>query len=118
MATGSNDVFTPPLFGPQVDRVMRIVGSRRTVYWVNVHVCRFKEAAAVQAADTQNSAWVNLQLETAQRRYPNLTIVRWAEFLAARADHIKEYLRDGVHTTIPQGQDARNALIVDAITAG
>jgi hypothetical protein len=117
MATGTNDVFTPPLFGGQIDRVMRLAGPRRTVYWVNVHVGRFKDSPAIQAADQRNTDWVNLQLDTAQKRYPNLVIVRWAEFLAARPEQLKKYLRDGVHTTVPVGQDARNALIVEAIAS-
>ena len=117
MATGTNDVFTPPLFGGQIDRVMRLAGPSRTVYWVNVHVGRFKDSAGIQAADKRNTAWVNLQLDTARQKHPNLVIVRWAEFLAARQDRLRQYLRDGVHTTVPVGQDARNTLIVDAIAA-
>ncbi|GAA1591271.1 hypothetical protein GCM10009789_51540 [Kribbella sancticallisti] len=117
MATGTNDVFTPPLFGGQIDRVMRLAGPSRAVYWVNVHVGRFKDSTAIQTADQRNTKWINLQLDTARKRYPNLVIIRWAEFLAARPDQVRTYLRDGVHTTIPVGQDARNALIVDAIAS-
>ena len=32
MATGSNDIFTPPVFAAQVERVMDIVGPARKVY--------------------------------------------------------------------------------------
>ncbi|TWD81106.1 hypothetical protein FB561_2210 [Kribbella amoyensis] len=118
MATGSNDIFTPPVFAAQVDRTMSIVGSSRTVYWVNTQVVRTSQTAAVQLADQRNSAWINLQLADAQKRHPNLKIVRWAEFLAAKPSRLTSYLRDGVHTTAPLGQDARNELIVQAIEAG
>lgn len=118
MATGSNDIFTPLVFAAQVDRVMGIVGPGRTVYWVNVQVARTGQAAAVQLADQRNSAWINLQLTDAQPRHPNLRIIRWAEFLAAKPTRLTAYLRDGVHTTEPLGQDARNELIVQSIEAG
>ncbi|KOX21181.1 hypothetical protein ADK67_28095 [Saccharothrix sp. NRRL B-16348] len=117
MATGSNDIFTPPVFAAQVDRTMSIVGPTRTVYWVNTQVVRTSQPAAVQLADQRNSAWINLQLADAQRAHPNLRIVRWAEFLAAKPTRLTAYLRDGVHTTEPLGQDARNELIVQAIEA-
>ncbi|MFE9749422.1 hypothetical protein ACFYOT_31300 [Saccharothrix saharensis] len=118
MATGSNDIFTPPVFAAQVERVLDIVGPTRKVYWVNVQVARTGQTAAVQLADQRNSAWINLQLADAQRAHPNLRIVRWAEFLAAKPTRLTAYLRDGVHTTEPLGQDARNELIVQAIEAG
>ncbi|ONI88784.1 hypothetical protein ALI22I_17525 [Saccharothrix sp. ALI-22-I] len=118
MATGSNDIFTPPVFAAQVDRALAIAGPTRTVYWVNTQVSRRRYSDAIQLADQRNSAWVNLQLADAQRRHPNLRIVRWAEFLAAKPTRLTAYLSDGVHTTEPLGQDARNELIVQAIEAG
>ncbi|WP_433167157.1 hypothetical protein [Kribbella sp. CA-247076] len=113
MAVGSNDVFDPPAFAAQVERAMRIAGPSRTVYWVNVHVSRSRQPAAVRAADLANSAWVNQQLEQTAVRHPNLRIVRWAEHLATQPDAAK-YLRDGVHTS-PLGQTARNTLILQAL---
>jgi hypothetical protein len=118
MATGSNDIFTPPVFAAQVDRTMSIVGPSRKVFWVNVQVARTGQSAAVQLADQRNSGWINLQLADAQKRHPNLRIVRWAEFLAAKPLRLTMYLSDGVHTIAPVGQDARNELIVQAIEAG
>jgi hypothetical protein len=117
MATGSNDIFTPPDFAAQVERTMSIAGAARTVFWVNVQVCRTGQAAAVQLADQRNSGWINLQLADAQKRHPNLRVVRWAEFLAAQPSRLTAYLRDGVHTSKPSGQHARNELIVQAIEA-
>jgi hypothetical protein len=117
MATGSNDIFTPPVFAAQVDRTMSIAGPARTVFWVNTQVSRTAQPAAVQLADQRNSAWINLQLANAQRRHPNLRVIHWAEFLAAKPSRLTTYLRDGVHTQVPLGQDARNELIVQAIEA-
>ncbi len=115
MAVGSNDIFDPAAFTAQVDRAMRIAGPRRAVYWVNVQVSRTDESDPIQVADQRNSEWINLQLAQAQQRYPNLRIVHWAEYLAARPSRLHTLLRDGRHTTVPAGQTARNTLIVQAI---
>jgi hypothetical protein len=115
MAVGSNDIFDPPAFAAQVERALRIAGPQRTVYWVDVQVSRTEEPAAVQVADQRNSEWINLQLEQAARQHPNLRIVHWAEFLAARPERLHTDLRDGRHTTVPAGQNARNTLILQAI---
>jgi hypothetical protein len=115
MAVGSNDIFDPPAFAAQVERALRIAGPQRVVYWVDVQVSRTDEPTAVQVADQRNSEWINLQLAQAALQHPNLRIVHWAEFLAARPDRLHTDLRDGRHTTVPAGQDARNALILQAI---
>ncbi|NEA35623.1 hypothetical protein G3I17_28830 [Streptomyces sp. SID13031] len=118
MSSGTNDIFTPPAMAAQIDRAMSIVGSRTTVFWVNTQVARTGLGAALQLADQRNSAWVNMQLADAQRRHSNLRIVRWAEWLAAKPSRLGTYLRQGIHTSVPYGQDARNELIVQAIKAG
>jgi len=117
MATGSNDIFAPPGFRAQVDRAMGIAGPDRTVVWVNVHVCRWSQPASVQVADQRNSGWVNAQLADATAAHPNLRIVHWAELLAGKPYYrIPAYLSDGVHTSVPLGQAARNEMIVEAVT--
>ncbi|MEU8224678.1 hypothetical protein [Kribbella sp. NPDC048915] len=118
MATGTNDIFNPPVFAAQVDRAMKIAGANRTVIWVNTQISRTAKSAAIQVADQRNSAWINSQLHDADKKYPNLKIVRWAEYLAAQPSRLTSCLREGVHTTVPVGQNARNDLIVQAITAG
>lgn len=118
MSVGSNDIFTPPAVAAQVDRTMQIVGDERTVYWVNVQAARTAHGPAVQVSDQRNSAWINLQLANAQRRYDNLRIVPWAEHLASKPNRLARLLRDGLHPSVPTGQNARNGLIVDAIKAG
>lgn len=118
MATGTNDIFNPPVFAAQVDRTMAIAGASRIVIWVNAQACRpNKTEPAVPIADQRNSGWINLQLADAQKRHPNLRIVHWAEFLAAQPARLTTYLRDGVHTSLPLGQNARNELIVQALNA-
>ena len=118
MAVGTNDIFDPPAFGAQVERALAIAGPKRTVYWVDVEVNRFRQSADVQAADRANSAWINQQLEEAAQRHPNLRIIHWAEFLNSQPAGLAMYLRDGVHTTEPVGRMARNNLIADALESG
>ncbi|MFD7154187.1 hypothetical protein ACFV9C_06305 [Kribbella sp. NPDC059898] len=117
MATGTNDIFNPPVFAAQVDRTMRIVGSNRKVVWVNTQISRTAKSAAIQVADQRNSAWINSQLHDAEKKYPNLDLVRWAEYLAAKPSRLTQLLREGVHTTVPAGQDARNDLMVQGLLA-
>lgn len=114
MAVGTNDIFKPPAFGPQVKRAMEIAGPGRTVYWVNTRVSRTKEPEIVQRADLRNSTWVNRQLDDAADRYPNLRVIRWSEFLG-KVKYPHRYLRDGLHTSIPLGQHWRNDLITQAL---
>jgi hypothetical protein len=118
MATGTNDIFNPPVFAAQVDRTMRIVGPNRKVVWVNTQISRTAKSAAIQVADQRNSAWINLQLAEAARRYDNLRIIHWAEHLASSPNRLARYLRDGLHPSIPLGRNARNGLIIEAIKAG
>ncbi|NEA34163.1 hypothetical protein [Streptomyces sp. SID13031] len=114
MATGTNDIFKPPAFGPQVDRALRIIGPTRTLFWVNTFVSRTRESDLVQRADRRNCAWVNRQLDDAERRNPNLHVVRWSEFLG-EVKYPHRYLRDGLHTSVPLGQHWRNELILRAL---
>jgi hypothetical protein len=118
MSVGSNDIFTPPAIAAQVDRTMKIVGEERTVYWVNVQAARTAFGPEVKVADQRNSAWINLQLSEAQRRHDNLRIVHWAEFLASSPKRLVRLLRDGLHPSMPDGQIARNTLIIQSIKAG
>ncbi|MEU8221470.1 GDSL-type esterase/lipase family protein [Kribbella sp. NPDC048915] len=115
MAVGTNDIFDPPVFAEQVERALRIAGPKRTVYWVNVYASRTKQPPTVRDADLANSAWINQLLQDAAFRHPNLRIIDWYGFLTSQPDRPAKYLRDGVHTTQPDGGDARNELIADAI---
>ena len=115
MASGSNDIFDPPKFAAQVDRAMSIAGRERTVFWVDIQVVRKGLTATVQQADQRNSSWLNMQLYSARTRYPNLRIITWAEWLWIKPYRLVNYLRDGVHPSVPLGQDARNELIVQSL---
>ncbi|MFF0265318.1 hypothetical protein [Kribbella sp. NPDC004536] len=115
MASGSNDIFDPPKFAAQVARAVSIVGQNRTLYWVNLQVVRRSVTAPVQLADQRNSSWLNMQLYDAQEKYSNLRIIRWAEWLWVKPYRLTNYLRDGVHPSVPLGQDARNELIVQSL---
>ncbi len=117
MASGSNDIFDPPKFAAQIDRAMSIVGQSRTLFWVDLQVVRTAQTAAVQLADQRNASWLNMQLYDAQEKYPNLRIIRWAEWLWVKPYRLANYLRDGVHPSVPLGQDARNELIVQTLVA-
>jgi hypothetical protein len=117
MATGTNDIFDPPKFAAQVERAMSIIGGARTVHWINIQVARKALSATMQLADQRNSCWINLQLSDAQRKHSNLRIIHWTEYLAAKPNRLATYLRDGLHTSVPLGQDARNELAVQSLTA-
>ncbi|MET9313894.1 hypothetical protein ABZX12_18940 [Kribbella sp. NPDC003505] len=115
MASGSNDIFDPPKFAAQVARAVSIVGQNRILYWVNIQVVRKSVTSTMQLADQRNSSWLNMQLYDQQEKYPNLRIIRWAEWLWVKPYRLLNYLRDGVHPTVPLGQDARNELIVQSL---
>jgi hypothetical protein len=115
MASGSNDIFDPPKFAAQVARAVSIVGQNRTLYWVDLQVVRKSATAPMQLADQRNSSWLNMQLYDVQEKYPNLRVIRWAEWLWVKPYRLVNYLRDGVHPSVPLGQDARNELIVQSL---
>ncbi|HZX07377.1 hypothetical protein [Kribbella sp.] len=115
LASGSNDIFDPPKFAAQVARAISIVGQNRTLFWVDLQVVRRSVSAPMQLADQRNSSWLNMQLYDAQEKYPNLRIIRWAEWLWVKPYRLVNYLRDGVHPSVPLGQDARNELIVQSL---
>lgn len=115
-ATGTDDIYSPPGMTAAIDRVMAVAGTAEVV-WVNTYAARTTVTAAVREADHRNSAWVNAQLAEATRRYPNLSIVRWFEWLAAKPStrlRAGYALSDGVRTTLV-GREARNTLIVAGV---
>lgn len=119
MATGSNDIFSPPAMDAQIDRTMNIVGPTRRVFWVDVQVSRWNYSAAIQLADQRNTGWVNTQLHGATERWPNLTIIPWNYWLASNPARLTMYLSDGVHCTLPgapyNGAAFRNTIIKDVL---
>ncbi|OYR88738.1 acetyltransferase [Lactobacillus taiwanensis] len=68
---GTNGVFTPK----ELDQLMKIIGPKRHVFWINVHV---------PTRDWQDQ--VNNELNAATKKYPNLTIIKWHEVAASHPD--------------------------------
>lgn len=120
MATGSNDIFDPPVMAGLVDRALAAVGPDVPVVWVNTYVTRWGASGedwAVRESDLRNTAWVNAQIADAAARHPNLHLVRWYEALCANPGYrITRWLTDGVHVT-DLGRAARNSLTLSALRA-
>lgn len=74
--TGTNEIFDPPMFAAQADRTMKIVGPNRNVIWVNTQISRTAKSATIQVADQRNSAGIDSQIHDADKKYPNLRVVR------------------------------------------
>lgn len=108
MITGSNDVFTPPPFKPQIDRLMGLAGPDRVVWWVTPSVNR----AGYECDDQRNSAWMLRDLYVAADKYPNLHLIDWWQFLANNPLRIAQYTPDGVH---PQSSTTGTAAFVALI---
>ncbi|MFD0896641.1 acyltransferase family protein [Loigolactobacillus binensis] len=76
---GTNGAFTDQ----QLDTIMRTVGARRQVFWVNVRV---------PTRSWQNS--VNASLQKATKRWPNLTVIDWYDYSNKHPDW---FYADQVH---------------------
>lgn len=90
VVAGANDIFAPLGWWRQVERVLAAADGR-PVYWLTVHVDRWRGDAAQREADRSNSAWLNDQLRAVAAEYPNLVVVDWAGALS------DDWLSDGVH---------------------
>lgn len=98
VALGTNDSIDPRTFGPQVDRVMSVVGDRPVV-WVNI------DKPFVELT-------LNLALTLAQIRYGNLWVYDWNSFADA---HPQIRLADKIHLS-EGGYALRAALIAREVT--
>lgn len=90
VVSGANDVFAPLGWWRQVERVLAAADGR-PVYWLTVHVDRWRGDATQRFADRSHSDWLNDQLRAVADRHPNLVIVDWAGALS------DDWLSDGVH---------------------
>ncbi|KRM91329.1 acyltransferase family protein [Fructilactobacillus florum] len=54
-----------------INEIMQIIGDKRQVFWINVHV---------PTQPWQNS--VNMQLAAAEKQYRNLRIINWNEYIS------------------------------------
>ena len=83
-----------------LDNVMKLIGNKRRVFWINTHV-----------PTRQWQGQVNDLLKQAQKRYHNLTIIDWYGY---SKDHSSWYYQDQTHPT-PNGSKYYSAYIVKNI---
>ncbi|TDC49105.1 hypothetical protein E1212_19215 [Jiangella ureilytica] len=81
------------------------------MYWLTVHVDRWRGDAAQRAADRHNSDWINDQLRAVAELHPNLVVVDWAAVVT------DDWLADGVHPS-PAGITAWCELLETALFDG
>lgn len=98
MATGTNDIFDPPVMAGEIAAVKAGLPATTTLVWTDVHAARAAYPAATQLADQRNSGWVSNQIHAA---LPANQVVDWAAASAALAGTgrpgIAYYYQDGVH---------------------
>lgn len=94
MASGSNDIYNPPVMAAQIARVKAACPESTHLLWVDVQVCRTSQTTAVQLADQRNSMWVNNQIWGS-----GVQVVPWSYWLSSSTGggRLPYYLQDGVH---------------------
>lgn len=94
LMSGSNDIFFPDSFAPQIEKLMSIAGPKRRVVWVAPYVKRPRFAAP----DEHNTRRLRDDLLAAAGRHPNLTVVDWAQHVLdlPEADQ-RRLMPDGAH---------------------
>lgn len=94
MAAGTNDVFQPPLVGPQIAKAKSYAAEAGThLMWVDTYVGR----STYLAADVRNSGWVNGQIYS---QIGQGDVIGWNAALGyavGRGRALSYYLQDGVH---------------------
>lgn len=115
MATGTNDIFNPPVMAAQIERTMSLLNGRSEVFWKDVQVQRWAYTTNVQIADQRNTGWVNQQIHNAVGRHGQLHLIPWFSSLASKPSRLTSYLRDGVHTSDPLGTDYHNEVVLQAL---
>lgn len=91
-----------PMTDAQIDGVIRMIGPKRQIYWVNTHV------------PTRN--WeksVNATIAKAAKKYPNVKMVDWHDL---SKDHKSWFYHDDVHPN-PTGNRYFTRLLVQRMTA-
>ncbi|MBW3084053.1 hypothetical protein KEM60_00236 [Austwickia sp. TVS 96-490-7B] len=94
--SGSNDIFNPPLFAPQMDRLLRGVGTGREVFWVTTFISRHPGTSRGDA-DTRLTSWINRDIRSAAARHPGVTVVSWDGLFAGGPETVRSLLKDGLH---------------------
>lgn len=103
--SGTNDIFNPPLFEPQLNRIVDGIGPEHQIFWVATFDSR-RPYSARSAADERNTSWINTMIEERAKRTPSMRVVRWDSLFTGNGANVETLLRDGVHP---------NALGVEAL---
>lgn len=94
--SGTNDIFNPPRFEAQLNRLVDGIGAGHDILWVNTFDSR-RPASAQSSADERNTAWINAALQARAARTPYLRIVAWDSLFRGDAGKVDALLSDGVH---------------------
>lgn len=113
MAVGSNDTrgAKDGYIRWQVDNVLRVVGTRQPVVWVDVLNWWVSHGVVAQRAYGAGTWVVNQQLWQKDAQYPSIRVAHWNAMIRS---HYATYLFDGLHTN-RFGNTARNNLILRTI---
>ncbi|MEP7161679.1 MAG: GDSL-type esterase/lipase family protein [Dermatophilaceae bacterium] len=94
--SGTNDIFNPPLFEPQMDRIVHGIGPAHEILWLTTFDSR-RPRTSRSVADERNTGWINDVIATRAARTPNMRLVDWDALFRAHPPNIEALLRDGVH---------------------
>lgn len=94
--SGTNDIFNPPLFEAQMNRIIEAIGPDRQILWVSTFDSR-RPSTAQSKADERNTAWINSVLEARASKTPNMQIVPWDSLFRDNSGNVEAMLPDGVH---------------------
>lgn len=108
MATGANDVYSPPAMTAQIRRLKAALPAGTVLFWVDVQVQVWRQTQTVQINDQRNSMAVNQQIwmEVDPSR-----VIRWAELFWGAPWRLSYYLEDGVHPKYERGTRAWAATV-------
>ncbi len=113
--SGTNDIFNPPLFEPQMNRIVQGIGPAHEILWLTTFDSR-RPRTSRSAADERNTGWINDVIAARAARTPNLRLVDWDALFRAHPPNIDALLRDGVHPN-PLGVDALVDLVRQSLAS-
>ncbi len=107
--SGTNDIFNPPLFEPQMNRIVDGIGPGHQILWVTTFDSR-RPKTSRSAADERNTAWINEVIAERARRTPGMRLIDWDALFRSNPVNIEALLSDGVHPN-PAGVEAMVGLV-------
>lgn len=107
--SGTNDIFNPPLFEPQMNRIVDGIGPGHEILWVTTFDSR-RPKTSRSAADERNTAWINEVIAARARRTPGMRLIDWDALFRSNPVNIEALLSDGVHPN-PAGVEAMVGLV-------